>query len=368
MVTACRELLELRRTSTLEINPHNQNRYRLLVNEAGGTTAYCFSTPIYTPEGTLVHRRFILQDKAFRFTGSNAEITVHNDLLVFQNAEGTALLRLPFRTWHLKNGYLYARGVELHPTFNGVAIRSSSNSVKFTVSTNKPFYSVRCNQKYFSIMQDKYKPFLTLSALTANSGPRVLPAEVRSSKSHPRNYEIEVFAKDKFGVSFEINLYEPKLFQDTTAESVHPDKTNTYGTIAFLGKTPQFGEQWLYIRPDFSRLPEFYSTHIKRTILHLPCLHASGLGIAAFSLAARFCSFGSTWNNRIPQKNYIAELNGNGRYLSVDLTDHFGCCPDGHWHHSDGIILKPRLIESGFSAISTGDSCSNPLILEVQYD
>ena len=71
-------------------------------------------------------------------------------------------------------------------------------------------------------------------------------------------------------ILFEINLYERKLFLDTTVESKNIGVNNAFGSIAFVGDTEQFGEQWLYSRPAFSLISELYEKSLNYAVLHIP--------------------------------------------------------------------------------------------------
>ena len=50
MISAMKDIYKLRKGKHFEVDSHNRNRYRILVKENVGTTAYCFSTPIYNTE------------------------------------------------------------------------------------------------------------------------------------------------------------------------------------------------------------------------------------------------------------------------------------------------------------------------------
>lgn len=370
MITALREITKLRNGKAVEINPHNQNRYRLLIKEVAGTTAYCFSTPIYNIDSRkLVARQFAKTGNAFVFTGSNATVTAYRNQIILKNAEGSASLQLPINHMDLCDCNLYAGGWEIKPTFNGVLVRTNSPETKIQILVDKHFHSVRQCSKSFAVMQEEFRPFLMLSPLAAtDQNGHVFPAEVSYEQSDPLTYELTVRATEGERITFEVNLYEPKLFQDTTVESAHPDENNAFGSIAFIGRTLWCGEQWLYLRPDFSKIPELYAEGVKKILLHLPCFFTSDIKLSVFAPAARFCSFGSTWNNKIDQipKSVITyEQDG---YISVDLTDLLTDSAERRILYTEGLILKPNGTDDSFTAISTGDNYVLPLILEVQYD
>lgn len=370
MISAMREIYKLRNGELFEIDPNNRNRYRILVKENVGTTAYCFSTPIYNMDSRkLVARRFENAGDAYVFTGSNATVTAYKSQIVLKNAEGSASIHLPIDKMSLCENNLCADGWEIHPTFNGVLIRANRPSIRMKIRVDKPFHSIRHNSKSFAIMQEEFRPYLTLSPLWAvNAEKAVFPTEVSYEQIDQYSYQVELRAMEGNSINFEIDLYEPKLFQDTTVESVHPDENNAFGGIAFLGRNKWVGEQWLYTRPDFSKVPELYSVYVKKALLHLPCPYTTGTKLAVFAPAARFCSFGSTWNNKIaeiPKSAFASEQNG---YATVDLTDIITDPVERRLLYTEGLIFKPTGTDNGFTVISTGDNYALPQILEVHYE
>ena len=136
----------------------------------------------------------------------------------------------------------------------------------------------------------------------------------------------------------------------------------------FWGRNQWVGEQWLYTRPDFSKVPELYSVYVKKVLLHFPCLYSTGTKFAVFAPVARFCSFGSTWNNKIaeiPKSTIADEQNG---YVTVDLTNIITDPVERRLLYTEGLIFKPTGTDNGFTVISTGDNYVLPQILDVHYE
>lgn len=368
MLTALREIRALRGDRPLTVDPRNGNRYRVLIQEAMGTTAYCFSTPVYnTDSRKLVCRRFEASGEALLFTGSNATVTAYKSQIVLKNAEGSACIPLPLKNLTLQGDGLCAEGWEIKPTFNGVLVNVRRPSLKLTMSTDKPFGGVRSSTKSLAIMKEEFRPFLTVSSLWSTNQGRVFPTEMTSRSLDERTYEVELLARGGEALSFEINLYEPKLFQDTTVENLHADENNAFGGLAFLGRTAWHGEQWLYSRPDFSKIPELYAVRVKKVLLHLPCLYSTGAALAIGVPAARFCSFGSTWNNKIGQTGPLAAVHTNGKWATVELSHVLTHPAEQRLRYTEGFILRPQGEGEGFTAVATGDNYAFPPILEVQY-
>ena len=99
----------------------------------------------------------------------------------------------------------------------------------------------------------------------------VAPAILESNQEEPGTFVLSIIPQSPYAkfVVFEINLYEQKLFQDTTVESQNADSNNVYGGTAFLGETTAFGEQWLYSRPDVSKLADLAGRGISKAVLHM---------------------------------------------------------------------------------------------------
>lgn len=341
----------LRGGQDFTVDPNNRNRYCVLVKEPYGRTAYCFSTPIYELQSRkLVNLQFTPTEEGDVFQGSHGCITVKGNQVVLKNDNGTVYMTLP-------------PNVQLHPTMNGVAVTATTSAkkpfVKVKLRVDKPFFQIRANEKYFAFMQEEFRPFASLSALCM--------AKVTYEKLNEEEYVVTIFGESSGQVCFEINLYEPKLFQDTTVESKHPEENNAFGSVAFLGRTEEFGEQWLYSRPDFSKISEFYRVPIQQVLLHLPRYGLEETGLSVFAPQARFCSFGSNWNNKIPYVAVDATLVAGKEYCTIDITPLVVDGPERSLRHVEGLILKPSRVGDGFAAVATGDNYDRPQVLEIRY-
>ncbi len=355
----------LRGGKDFTIDTNNRNRYCVLVKEPYGRTAYCFSTPIYELQSRkLVNLQFVPTLDGEVFQGSHGCVTVKGNQVVLKNDNGVVWVTLP-------------SDAQLRPTLNGVAVTAATSAkkpfVKVKLRVDKPFLQVRANEKYFAFMQEEFRPFASLSALYAKDVAGFHPAKVAYEKMDEGNYAVTVSATGtnsavgQTQVCFEVNLYEPKLFQDTTVESRHPEENNAFGSVAFLGRTAEFGEQWLYSRPDFSKISEFYRVPVRQVLLHLPRYSSEEAKLAVFAPQARFCSFGSNWNNKIPHVEVAATLDSDKNYYTIDITPLVVERSDGTLRHVEGLILKPSETGSGFAAIATGDNYDRPQILEIRY-
>lgn len=166
---------------------------------------------------------------------------------------------------------------------------------------------------------------------------------------------------------FEINMYERKMIQDTTVESAYPNENNAFGSTAFLGTTSEFGEQWLYSRIDYMCVNDIAGCRIKSAIAYIPKLGKNAFDIEAYKVSERFCSFGSTWDNKKSESNYVSCSNATDKYVIVDITNALIHEKSKQLIATNGLIFKSKKKNLGFSAISTGDSCFMPQIIEINY-
>ena len=164
----------------------------------------------------------------------------------------------------------------------------------------------------------------------------------------------------------EANLYDHKLFQDTTVESNNPKSNNAFGGIGYIGSSQTYGEQWLYSRSDFTKLTELNDKKILQAILHIPKWNKSAVELSTSLVSARFCSFGSNWNNKISEKSMFTASQITDHYINIDLTSILAD-KYGQLTANEGFILKEKKKGSGFSVISTGDNYLKPQILEINY-
>lgn len=368
--TVLSEIKYLRGMEDFIIDTRNSNRYRIMVEEKLGHTAYCFSTPIYNVDTRkLIHLAFNKTELGYTFQGSNGTISVCQNRCVFENRDGKAVVILKdVPTLYGTEDHAQSPIIVL-PTLNGLRFITKGKHLSILLKSETKQESIRFNPTCFSIMREKFKPFLSVSALYANDGKGTFaPVEMKYSDKGAKSYELEFFHEVQNGMfMFEIDLYEPKLFQDTTVESAHPDKNNAYGAIGFIGKTKQFGEQWLYSRPDFSKISDFKSDRINKVFLHIPILNGSSENVDVYIPQKRFCSFGSTWNQKVNASEKVASSNNNGRYVTIDVTTMFTNCTENTLVYNEGLILKKPKGKNNFIAISTGDCYSAPQILEIKF-
>lgn len=368
------EISTLRKGAPLVIDYKNSNRYRLVATEPNGTkTAYYFTSPIYNSRTRkAVDMKFHSKGGVAYTTGSNSNITVGSNIRM-ENPEGSCVISLSEHISHISGTEIVCANKRFYPTTNGIAIRnlcSDGNGCTFSIEISKPFLEAKANDKCFALMSERFRPFVAFSCIgTADANGNIIsPAKISYQKITDRKYTLSVVPCSSLGKSvlIEANLYEPKLFQDTTVESKNAKVNNAFGSIGFIGSTKEFGEQWLYSRPDFTKMSELNDKKILRAILHLPKLNTGAVELTASKVAARFCSFGSTWDNKIAEASSFNESQITDRYIDLNLmpvlTD-----KQGRLQRGEGFILKAKKKNSGFSVVATGDNYFFSQILEINY-
>ena len=373
MISVFNEVKKLRGGKSMVIDRRNSNRYFIAAAESNGTkTAYCFGVPVYNKKTRkLLDLCFYNNSGVWCSEGSCARISVTEEIL-FEDEDRYCRLLLPEKIFSCSAQLLRCGAAEILPTVNGLFFRilcPPGQAYKMTLLSDRPHMSLRSNGRFFSLMKEWLTPLITVSCIGAANGEGriVAPCFLSYQKISDCEYSVEICHTCPSGayMQFEINLHEPKLFQDTTVESLHPDLNNAFGGTAFIGTTAAYGEQWLYLKPDFIRLSELYDRQILKAVLHLPEYGGDSV-LTAFGLTSRFCSFGSVWDNKIPESEEISDAFRTEGYQSLDIT-RLITDRSGFFKTADGIIIRPKIKGSGFSAVATGDSYYAPQILEVNF-
>ena len=366
-------IVELRKQRDLHIDTSNSDRYRIVINETDGTkTAYYFSTPIYNINSKkLVDLKFT-DTTTPRIIGSNAQITFSNSIKL-NNTNGNCFISLNNSIERISDNELHEGENIILPTTNGFVYKlpitnASHHSIK--LKTDRAFSTTRANNKYFALMIDKFTPFVYISAIGIEDSRGYINSSFTISNRKISEYEYEISASTNTGVGkylvFEINMYEKKLIQDTTVESYNPKVNNAFGSSAYLGYTSEFGEQWLYSRIDYMRMSDIAGCRVKNASAYIPKLNNSMLNIDAYKVAERFCSFGSNWNNKKSESNFVNRSCCTDRYVVLDITYALIHEKSKQVIATNGLILKPTN-KNDFVAITTCDSCFLPQIIAINY-
>lgn len=367
------EVLKLRPSSNLNIDNDNIDRYCIVFNESDGSkTGYFFSAPIYNIRtNKIVDNTFINIDNGFLVAGSNALITISKNICM-ENEIGKCEITLNKKIHQFTKYELKADDDFICATTNGIVYKanlSNKNTFEFELLVSKSFLTVSSNNQNFTLLEDKLVPFLSVSCIgVADKNDNIIsPIKLDYQKIDDNKYKIIISSDNANGqyMLFEINLYEEKLMLSTTVESHSPQKGKVYVGTSFIGNTLEYGEQQLYSKINFPLLDYLLDQHIHKVIMHYPRLSNNKKPLSASSVLSRFCNLDTNWETKANASGFLGYPEDNGQYLDVDITDIFkiyaSIC-------GDGIILKPKNPNDGFTAISTGDNYWKPQILEIHYE
>ena len=368
------EIKKIRQEEILKPIESITNRYCIHCQEPNGLkTAYCFSVPIRNIQSnSIVELKFRHFNQCSIFNGTNCKIIV-SDKISIMNEHGQCDIIPSCNLYKKTDSAIIFKNdigeIEIRPTLNGILLLFDNNlsfdHKKIKICCNKVFESTRTNNKYFSIMREKFTPFITVSCigLINQHGKISAPCEVVSKKLNDTEYTLgfnSIHSQNR--IAIEINVQEPKLFQDTTVESMNPTVNNAFGGTSFLGTSKLFGEQWLYSRLDISNISHLQGKKIIESILHIPQLSYNISPITVSKISERFCSFGSNWENKISIRDTIALSSGSLGYYHLDITKLLGNLKN----KTENFVIRGTN-QNKPAIIPTGDSFYTPQILEVKY-
>lgn len=374
MNSVIQEIEKIRNGKPFQMIDSFYNRYSVVCRESDGSrTAYCFSVPIRNNKtGELVDLRFSHRKNGSVLNGSEDTVTI-TDRARFANTYGCCEVffkgRLTKKTVDTIQFSDADVQTEIRPTLNGLlfVLDCKANAQpEFVLKTDRIFDSTRANDRYFSVMREKFVPLVTVSCigLLNAKGKVTSPCRIENEQTGEKEYTIRFVSesKSRFRVAVEINMQETKLFQDTTVESNFPKRNNAFGSVAFLGKSRQFGEQWLYSRLESINIRQLQNKKILKTILHIPQLGTNKKTLSVRRVVKRFCSFGSNWENKIAVFKPVAESTVSNGYQHLDISEILGSLKN----KSENYVIQAPNANSPI-IVSTGDCFHAPQILEVQF-
>lgn len=352
------------------------NRYGVATKLDQGNREFYFSTPIYSEQSEIPgERRFMPKGSQYILHGSSAQILITEFGIKLLTVFGSMRV-----CWEEKkqftlcdNGrFLRSEKMSVHPTFNGVLVRQVIDG-GVTLSFESDLYQegeIKSNSKFFAYMKSKYEPFFTMGAMYAESasGQEFYGLTMKTKRENAKKISVEMKSEHSDATRFvwEANAYESKLFQDTTVESKRPSENNVFGSVAHLGKSPEYGTQYLYSRLDLAKLPVESKKNIKSVYLHIPYYIISGQSFRVFMPFKRFCSFGSRWNNKVAYEGTKTEGHRQGGFVSFDLSPYF-LNEQGAMQETAGIMIR-QITQEGFSVLATADNYFTPQILEIRHN
>lgn len=369
MKSVLKEIQKIRNEKNLTVDLNNSNRYRIIVDNQNNThSAYYFSSPIYNEHTKrLVTPHFTKKDNTIYHTGTNAEISIENNIIM-KNKYGSCGISIPSIPIMENEQLLKCNNDYILPTINGIMYKADiTNKQEITIELNihNSSLGILGNDSFFAIMRDTHRPFITVSNIGISHNEQIVsPASISYSQIDKYTFELKFTSfSDGEYLLIDINLYEPKLIQDTTVESLHPKKKNAFGEVSFIGNTDILGTQWLYIRPEMINMIDFFNKDILKVTLYLPKLNNAELPITAYKTIRRFCSFGSNWENKVGSSLLIGNIKYINDFATLDITN----IVTNYTSVLGGIVLKPDFSDTNFVAVATGDCYAYTPITEIIY-
>ena len=232
-------------------------------------------------------------------------------------------------------------------TTNGVIYKADmtvKEKIEFLIETDRIYSQILANDGCFAMMSEKYRPYLTVSCIgiTDVDEEIIAPAQIDFQKIAANKYRIVITPSEKKcrHLLFEFNLYEQKLFQDTTVESLRPTKKNAFGGISFVGNTEYFGKQWMYIRPEMIREIDILDKYTNSVKLYFPRLNNASFELSAYKTTRRLCSFGSRWEKKVEASSYISDIIYKDNLACLDITDLVLNTKNNQISMINGIVIK----------------------------
>lgn len=363
-------LSKLHGERVIEANEDTANRHRLFIKENGGVSAYHFSVPIRKEADGNGFGEFYDADGSHIMNGTNCRVII-KDTITMVSGDTKICIDVPhMHEWCRVGKDIICGNVKITPTLNGICMHCRvglGETFAVSIATENTYEEHQYNSKYFAFMKQKFVPSFTVSPIGVKGdesfGALLLTAY---KEKEAGRYHLTFTSPDTSGEMFvEFNMYEPKLIQDTTVESAHPDENNAYGVAAFVGHSDIFGAQQLYMKFNYPMLGDLGKERISNIKLYLPILGGDMPPLEALHMDNRFCSFGSVWNKRIkPSDQYLPVKYHNG-FCCIDLSEAM-IDRTGRLKFSNGFHLRADRDSVGYCSLATGDSHLFPSVLEVR--
>ena len=344
-----------------------------VVKKDGSKSCFFFSAPIRNAANSYIQKNFVQSDKIFVFQGTNAKVEVRENGITLSGANGVTEVswKMPQHFVCLSNGsVLQSKDMQITPTLNGIMVKQRCESMlEYDLHTTfKREFSPRFNSKSFAYMKGRFEPYFTMDVIYAEDllGHTMLPAWIRTIDNGLGDFKLRMAPYKDFAcrLVWEINMYEPKLIQDTTVESMRPQENNVFGNMAFIGRNEGVGMQILYSRFDFGRIDYAHQQNMAHVLLHIP-YYALGNDLKISAPFRRFCSFGSNWGNRMPFEDYEVSVARSPGYYTLDVSSHL-IDKRGNFMLNTGIVISPKY-KDGVTVLATADNYNTPQIIEIQY-
>lgn len=370
----------------------NTNRFRLVCRDAERElSVYYFSCPIYRNiDNKLISFNFEHIGDIFVFNGINANVRVGQHCTLTNMVGKIELQELEIIKAQIittKDMYgdlreaLFFKNCEeqilIFPTCNGIAVQITTTNLykmrKFRLLTDKKYY-IWGNGRYAALMIEDRQPFAVVNAMCRgmDNGDSFVPIYCYLEEEKD-GYSLIIdlgsptdFQGSKQTYIFTLDLYTSKSIFDTTVESVNPDMNNSYGSLALIGNSKFFGEQWLYTRIDAAQLLDLRYFSVISAKLYAKKYSGGDANVNINKMNIPWCSFGNTWNTKTETEELVGQAKSEQGYLVADLTKIIRKILYQNGEPDAGVVLKPVNINQNAVMTATADNYFTPQILEIK--
>ena len=388
------EIKRCRGKPDVSLKKINNNCFRMMCYESDKElSAYYFSCPIYRNlNKKLITLDFERKDNLFVFNGVNATIEIGKKCKI-SNKVGEiqvdgfnlSLIRKQmdqdmfgdFRNTLFINED--KENILIFPTYNGIAIQITTEKNE-KVRKFKLFTDKKCviwgNGRYAALMIEDRQPFVTINAMCiGGKGSRNFLPIYCYMQEEENGYSLILDLGHLVNLDcckktyiFTLDLYASKSIFDTTVESANPDMNNSYGSIAFIGESKFFGEQWLFTRIDAAQLLDLRYFSVKTAKLYVKKYGGGTSNVNIVRMDTPWCSFGNTWNTKAETGELVSQAKLEKSYLVADITKVIRKMLNQSGEPDSGVVLRPESTWNSTDAIivATADNYFTPQILEIK--
>lgn len=367
MFQSTNEYLEKVTKNKTLLKHNSDNRYLIKFQERDGSISEIyFSVPIRNQQtNDIIQAKFTNTDHYYKYSGSNMQLSINNNKIKFNNDKANPIVTLTDNYINKRNEKLIYLRSTISPTLNGLLFDISERQYTLNIYSVLPF-DLRINDRFVAMLGNDGKPFITISCLGAYSANNIFMgvSNIKYDRNDQHNLSVTVYHNNPNTTHFlfEINMFEEKIFEDTTVESKNPTLNNIYGSLAVVGNSGQYGDQWLYSKINMTKL-NTNNKKMRSLTLFYPQHDKSDNICSAHKLEKSFCSFGSIWNNKIDLSSVSAQMTAQNGFYYVDVSDMF--INKNALPHALAYVIRSK---THGAPLSTGDSYAYPPFMIINYN
>ena len=352
------------------------NPFCIIGDKGKEIVANYFSCPICTEkDAKLLTLKYKQMGTRFCGGGSNAEIVYEQGFLSLQNQFCNVKI-------NLQGSDVFAREVKtdffgmerecitnekycIYLSLNGVAVQTKQEEIKFQFKGD--FVVIDQNGQSVSFMANKFLPYLVISPLAERETDGKVKPLFCEIRAEGEQYKVCFNKENDSELLCSFDMYTGKSVFDTTVESKRPNMSNPFGAVAVLGESYECGRQWMYSRPNAELFSELRGMKVLKAELNLFCYTAPSEQISVYKMRDNWCSFGSTWSNRVLPAKLLSMAYKKENYLVADITEVVREIVErGFNDRVPGIAILSNSEKHGYEMLATGDNYYTPQIIQIK--